>query len=152
MRKNLGTPDRLIRLVIGLILVVMSIIYKSPVSAIFGIFTLYEALASWCIFHTLIGRNTCPLPSSDPSRKIPLLKYYLTGISILVTAIVLNVLGTYLGWVSWYDILRSGTNLAQISLDNWLFLLLFYPLTLAIFAEKIFSLTSKDKPHKQALI
>jgi hypothetical protein len=130
--KNLGTPDRILRLGIGLSLSISALVFRSPVLAIFGIFTLYESLAGWCVIHQLIGRNTCPLPDSSPARKINYLVYYLSGLSILTAAIILNVIASYLGWSTWYEILKSYANLSQISLDNWIFLIVFYPLTLGI--------------------
>lgn len=61
MRKNIGTQDRLIRLGIAIILFGLAIWFKSWILAGLGLFTLYEAAASWCIFYQLTGRNSCPI-------------------------------------------------------------------------------------------
>jgi len=132
MIKNIGFSDRLIRFIIGVILVGGAFLFKSTSLALFGLFTLYEAVASWCILYQLIGRNTCPINASHPKQKIPILKYYLTGIGILLTALMLNLIANYLGWFTWNHVFSSPNSLAQISLDNWLYMLFFYPLTLAI--------------------
>jgi len=139
MIKNIGFSDRLSRFVIGVVLLVLSFLFKSTTLALFGLFTLYEAASSWCLLYQILGRNTCPLNSSHATQKIPLLKYYLSGMGILLTAIILNISAKYLGWLSWYDVLSSPNNFSQISLDNWLFLLFFYPLTLAVTGITIYT-------------
>ena len=64
MKKNMGTLDRLIRLVIALVLV---IVYMNHMISgtlgivalvIAGVFTL-TSLVSFCPLYTLIGLNTC---------------------------------------------------------------------------------------------
>lgn len=131
MTKNIGSFDRLLRLTIGVVLIVAAILYRSSTLAIFGLFTLYEAVSSWCVLYQLIGRNTCPLTTSPSKQKVPLFRYYSSGIAILLTAIILNILANFLGWFNWHNVLSSPNGLSQISLDNWFFLLFFYPLTLA---------------------
>ena len=59
-KKNIGMYDRILRLAIGLGLIVYGYFY-SYISILIGLFTLYEALASWCILYQLLGINTCPL-------------------------------------------------------------------------------------------
>lgn len=130
MIKNIGSLDRFVRLIIGLVLFGSALVSTSPILAIIGIFAIYESLSSWCIFYQLIGRNTCPLPNSSPSRRLNLIPYYLSGLGILITAVLLNIFASYLGWSTWYDIISDPSNVARISLDNWLFLLILYPLTL----------------------
>jgi len=66
MKKNIGTPDRITRLAIGVILlviafVVVTVIWLKVVVIILALFTFYEALSSWCLFYQLIGKNTCPV-------------------------------------------------------------------------------------------
>jgi hypothetical protein len=138
MTKNLGTLDRLIRLSIGILLLIAALLTQSPILAIFGIFCLYEAFSSWCVLYQLIGRNTCPLPAASPTRKFPLAAYYLSGMKILITAIILNIFASYLGWSTWYDILSQPSSLARISLDNLIYIIIFYPLALALAANTHF--------------
>lgn len=65
MKKNIGTKDRIARLVIGVLLLAAIFFVASTVVkiilAVAGIFCFYEALSSWCAFYALIGRNTCPI-------------------------------------------------------------------------------------------
>ena len=66
MKKNIGTFDRIVRLIIGVILlvvafVVVTALWLKIILIILAIFTFYEALASWCLLYQLIGKNTCPI-------------------------------------------------------------------------------------------
>ena len=65
MKKNIGFPDRVIRLLIGLVCFigawfVVGMVLKI-VLVLLGIFSIYEAIRGWCAFYMLIGRNTCPI-------------------------------------------------------------------------------------------
>ena len=61
MKKNIGTADRVLRFILACIFCMLAIIYKSWILAIVSLFTLYEAIASWCVFYQLIGKNSCPI-------------------------------------------------------------------------------------------
>ena len=66
MKKNIGTFDRIIRLGLGVILIAVALVWVSilwikVVVILLALFCFYEALASWCLFYQLIGRNTCPV-------------------------------------------------------------------------------------------
>lgn len=61
MKKNIGTPDRLIRLSIASILFIYAYVQSSWLAFGFGLFTLFEALFSWCILYQILGKNSCPL-------------------------------------------------------------------------------------------
>lgn len=61
MQKNIGTPDRLLRLAIAIVLLIFAYWYSSWILLGFGLFTLYEAVASWCVLYQLLGRNSCPI-------------------------------------------------------------------------------------------
>ncbi|MGB8088855.1 MAG: DUF2892 domain-containing protein [Candidatus Rhabdochlamydia sp.] len=61
MKKNIGSKDRLIRLSLAFILIVCSIWKSSWLFLIFGMFTLLEALFSWCILYQILGKNSCPI-------------------------------------------------------------------------------------------
>ncbi|MFI5343644.1 MAG: DUF2892 domain-containing protein [Chlamydiales bacterium] len=63
MKKNIGTADRVIRLVLAILLLLFAIWQKSWIVGAFSLFTFYEALASWCIFYQLIGKSSCPTKS-----------------------------------------------------------------------------------------
>jgi len=59
--KNIGTADRLFRLVLAVVLLTFAWYYHSWILLALALFTFYEALASWCLFYQLIGKNTCPI-------------------------------------------------------------------------------------------
>lgn len=154
MNKNIGKLDRFARLIIGIVFIVFSLFYISPVLAIFGLFTIYESISGWCIFYQFIGKDTCPIPKDSNKRSAKFKRFYLVGMGILITAIVLNIFAKYLGWLTWYDVIAAFLNidetpsLMKISLDNWLFLLIVYPLSLSYTAIFITDLekTTGDKP------
>lgn len=61
LRKNIGTVDRLIRLIIALLLLGYAYWKMSWIALIFGLFTLGEAVFSWCILYQLLGKSSCPI-------------------------------------------------------------------------------------------
>ncbi|MBN9378961.1 MAG: DUF2892 domain-containing protein [Chlamydiales bacterium] len=67
IKKNIGTSDRILRLTIALIFFGLALWQKSWILALVGLFTLYEAAASWCVLYQLIGKNTCPI--NDKTKK-----------------------------------------------------------------------------------
>jgi hypothetical protein len=60
MKKNIGTPDRLIRLVIGILLLGYAFWKVSWIALILALFTLFESFMSWCILYQILGKNSCP--------------------------------------------------------------------------------------------
>ncbi|MCX6793383.1 MAG: DUF2892 domain-containing protein [Candidatus Falkowbacteria bacterium] len=66
MKKNIGKLDRLGRLFLGIVCLIIALLASFSVVvriivALVGLFTIYEALAGWCAFYALIGKNTCPI-------------------------------------------------------------------------------------------
>ena len=60
MRKNIGTSDRIVRFVLAVVLFGLAWWYHSWILGAFGAFTLFEALASWCVLYQILGKNSCP--------------------------------------------------------------------------------------------
>ncbi|MCX6089998.1 MAG: DUF2892 domain-containing protein [Candidatus Atribacteria bacterium] len=59
--KNIGKPDRLLRVAIGVGLLVWAITTTwNPILLFFSGFVLFEAIFSWCGFYAALGKNTCP--------------------------------------------------------------------------------------------
>ena len=58
MRCNVGRTDRLLRVVIGLVLVGLGIALKSWWGAL-GVVPLATALVGWCPLYRLVGISTC---------------------------------------------------------------------------------------------
>jgi hypothetical protein len=65
MKKNIGTYDRMLRLAIAIILFALAIWYKSWILGALSLFTLYEAIAGWCILFQFLGKSTCSINTSD---------------------------------------------------------------------------------------
>lgn len=60
--QNIGKPDRLLRLAIGVGLLLWAITTTwSPILIFFSGFAFFEAIFSWCGFYAAMGRNTCPV-------------------------------------------------------------------------------------------
>lgn len=60
--QNIGKPDRLLRLAIGVGLFLWAITTTwSPILIFFSGFAFFEAIFSWCGFYAAMGRNTCPV-------------------------------------------------------------------------------------------
>ncbi len=67
---------------------------------------------------------------SSMSMKLVLEVFYF-GYGILICAVMINVLGTYLGMNSWYDLLGSMT-FFELSLVNMFWLIVAYPFLLGM--------------------
>ncbi|PIR45804.1 MAG: hypothetical protein COV08_03115 [Candidatus Vogelbacteria bacterium CG10_big_fil_rev_8_21_14_0_10_49_38] len=60
--RNIGKPDRLLRLAIGAGLLLWAITTSwSPILIFFSGFAFFEAIFSWCGFYAAMGKNTCPI-------------------------------------------------------------------------------------------
>lgn len=69
MKKNLDLHGKLIRLTLALLLLGYAIWQKSLIAGLSGLFVLYEALAGWCLFYQLTGKNSCPIPTEEPPEQ-----------------------------------------------------------------------------------
>jgi len=60
--KNISKNDRLLRFVIGIVLLLWAVTTTwSPVLIFFSGFCFFEAIFSWCGFYAALGKNTCPI-------------------------------------------------------------------------------------------
>lgn len=143
MNKNIGNKDKLMRLIIGICLLFAALYFKSGFLAIFGIFSIFEAISGWCVFYQIIGRNTCPIKNKN-ENKIPFLSIFIVGISILIGAILLNILSNFLGFMNWYDLFLNFKNISNIKIDNLIFLFLIYPFALGYVAYFIYKYLNKS--------
>jgi hypothetical protein len=57
MKKNVGTTDKTIRIVIGLFLIVLGI-FSSKIWVIIGLFPLITGLLNYCPLYALLGIST----------------------------------------------------------------------------------------------
>ena len=60
MKKNIGKPDRILRLIVGILLLGWAYWKMSWILLVLGLFTLFEAYMSWCILYQILGKNSCP--------------------------------------------------------------------------------------------
>lgn len=61
MKKNIGTQDRLLRAGVGLLFLALAMWFKSWILFGIALFSFFEAVAGWCLYYQLIGKNSCPL-------------------------------------------------------------------------------------------
>lgn len=59
MNKNVGTTDKIIRIVIGIIVAVVGVVYQSW-WGLLAIVPLATAFISFCGLYTIFGISTCP--------------------------------------------------------------------------------------------
>lgn len=60
--QNIGKPDRTVRFVLGVALLLWAITTTwSPLLLFFSGFCFFEAAFSWCGFYAALGRTTCPV-------------------------------------------------------------------------------------------
>ena len=128
MKPNIGINDRIARLIIGVVLISLALIYKSTFMALGGLFGIYEAFSSWCVFYQLLGRNTCPI--KNPKSAIEWKETLIVGLRILFVAIVLNIFARLVGLSTWYEFLNKPSKV--LSWDNYIFLFFVYPFILGL--------------------
>lgn len=148
MNKNIGRKDRVARFLIGMALLVLALALKSSTLAIIGAFSIFEAAFSWCVFYQLTGKNTCPVPAKN-NKKVNFMAYLVSGLAILLVAIIANIVAGFIGWHGWYDVISVATKegasvlMGQITVDNWIYLLVIYPFFLSYTGVKVYTLASK---------
>lgn len=133
MIKNLGFIDRLIRISIGILLIIFGWYTGSGMTVLGGIFALFEGLVSWCVVYQLFGINTCPVKQKGTIQVQQIGRILTQGITILFVAIILNIFANLIGWSTWHTFLQSPTTV--LTLDNYIFLFLLYPVSLGLSAE-----------------
>lgn len=62
MTKNIGKADRIARVVVGVIFIVLGIMSSSWIVAAVGIILIATAMIGWCALYTLLKINTCEKP------------------------------------------------------------------------------------------
>jgi Protein of unknown function (DUF2892) len=61
MQKNVGSADKIVRIVLGLGLLSLLFLLEAPMKylGLIGIVPLATSLLGWCPLYTLLGMNTC---------------------------------------------------------------------------------------------
>jgi hypothetical protein len=63
MKSNVGTVDRVLRILLGLGLIAWAVFLQGPIWAWIGVVPLATGLFRWCPAYSLIGINTCKTSS-----------------------------------------------------------------------------------------
>ena len=63
MKTNVGATDKIIRIVAGIVLIIMGILY-SKIWIIIGLIPLITGLIGFCPLYTLLGINTCKVKTN----------------------------------------------------------------------------------------
>jgi len=58
MNKNVGSMDRTLRIVLGVVIIAIGVYYQNWWGAV-GIVPLFTAMLGWCPPYALFGINTC---------------------------------------------------------------------------------------------
>ncbi len=64
MKSNVGGIDRILRIVVGLVLIGLAATHTVGWWGWLGVVPLLTGLFSFCPLYTLLGRNTCPMKKS----------------------------------------------------------------------------------------
>ena len=59
MTKNIGSPERLIRIIVGLVLIALVFVGPKTIWGWVGVVPLLTGLIGWCPPYQLLGINTC---------------------------------------------------------------------------------------------
>lgn len=65
MSKNVGGIDKMLRILVGAVLIAATVMGFLPVWGYIGIVPLATGLMGWCPLYPLIGLNTCPMKKPD---------------------------------------------------------------------------------------
>lgn len=65
MTKNVGTIDRIIRIIIGLALLALTVVGPKTMWGLIGIVPLLTALVGFCPLYPIIGISTCKEAASE---------------------------------------------------------------------------------------
>ncbi len=60
MKSNVGGIDRILRIVVGLVLIAMTVMGMLPVWGWIGVVPLATGAIGWCALYPILGINTCP--------------------------------------------------------------------------------------------
>ncbi len=67
MTKNMGSIDRIVRIVLGVLLILFAVMGPADIAwkwiGWIGVVPLVTAALAWCPLYTLIGLKTCSVPA-----------------------------------------------------------------------------------------
>ncbi|MDA0189779.1 MAG: DUF2892 domain-containing protein [Proteobacteria bacterium] len=65
MKSNVGGIDKILRIVVGIVLIALAAMNVIGLWGWIGIVPLLTGLMGWCPAYTLFGMNTCPMKKSQ---------------------------------------------------------------------------------------
>lgn len=65
MTKNVGGIDRILRIVVGIVLIALVFVGPQSPWGWIGVIPLATALIGWCPAYTIFGIRTCPAPKAE---------------------------------------------------------------------------------------
>jgi hypothetical protein len=65
MTQNVGGIDKILRIVVGLVLIALAATGTIGVWGYVGLVPLATGLMGWCALYPLLGMNTCPMKKAD---------------------------------------------------------------------------------------
>ena len=65
MKANVGGIDRILRIVVGLVLITLAATGTVGVGGWIGVVPLLTGLIRWCPVYPLLGMNSCPMKKSS---------------------------------------------------------------------------------------
>lgn len=71
LKKNEGTIDRIIRVVVGLALVVLGFQYATVWLWVVGLVVLATGAIGWCGLYQVLGISTCPVKQAEVKDQTP---------------------------------------------------------------------------------
>jgi predicted RND superfamily exporter protein len=66
MKKNVGSADKIIRIIVGIIIIILGLVFKSW-WGIIGILPILTAMIGWCPPYALLGISTRKEEAKDDS-------------------------------------------------------------------------------------
>ena len=66
MEKNVGSIDRVARIIVGVILIALVFFGPQTPWGWIGVIPLLTAVIGWCPAYTVFGFRTCPAPEQKP--------------------------------------------------------------------------------------
>lgn len=66
MKANVGTVDRALRIVVGLVLIGLTVTGRIGVWGWIGVVPLVTGAVRVCPLYSMLGLKTCPAPKADP--------------------------------------------------------------------------------------
>ena len=65
MTQNSGGIDKILRIVVGVVLIALTVMGVLPVGGYIGSVPLATGLMGWCPLSPVLGINTCPMKKPD---------------------------------------------------------------------------------------